>query len=346
MIRLAIVWGVLVGTAMGSDAPNLRRFETTGVEMAVPVRLLLYAGDQRTANRASAAARAEIRRLDAVFSDYDPASEARRLCDGAKVGSPMHVSDDLFRILAASQQLSLASGGAFDVTVGPLSKLWRRTLRRGVLPDAEAIADARNRAGHKLVELDPGQSTVTLLKPRMRLDFGGIAKGYALDAALEVLRRHGITRALLEFGGDIRLGDAPPDRKGWRIGIDRLDNEGPPRHILVLANVAVATSGDASQHVKIDGRRYSHVVDPRSGIALADHGSVTVIAPNAMTADGLASAVSVLGPTEGLKLVEGIPDTAALIVRGAGEKREVFVSTRMRPLLTSEQPAAERVPGP
>lgn len=341
MIRLVILWGVLAGVAIGSETQTPQRFETTGVEMAVPIRLLFYAGDAETANRASAAVLAEFRRLNKIFSDYDSTSEARRLCNQARAGTAAPVSNDLFRVLFASRQLSLASDGAFDVTVGPLSKLWRRTLRRGEIPDPQTLADARSLVGYNLVELDTQHNTVKLLKTRMQLDFGGIAKGYALDAAMDVLRRNGIRQALVEASGDIRVGDPPPDKPGWRIGIARVDDDSPPGHYVTLSRSAVATSGDAWQYVEIDGRRYSHILDPRTGIALTDHGSVTIIAPTAMEADGLASAVSVLGPTEGMKLVESRSHTAALILRASKTGHEEFMSSRMRGIL---EPAGKSEP--
>lgn len=343
MIRLAVLCGVLAGTAAGSDAVELRRFETTGLEMAIPIRFSFYAPDAVTANRASVAAMAEIRRLNGVFSDYDPASEARQLCARADVGRPVRVSEDLFRVLFAARELSARSEGAFDVTVGPLTHLWRRTLRRGVLPPAKRLEDARSRVGYALLRLDSQEKTVTLLKPGMRLDFGGIAKGYALDRALDVFRRHGINRALLEAGGDIRLGEPPPGRKGWRIGVGQFDGAAP-LGFLRLCNMAVSTSGDASQYVEIDGKRYSHVLDPRTGWALTDHSNVTVIAPTGMAADALASAVGVLGPDKGIVLVERLPGVAVLVVRAPGGARRVSMSAGMKRLLRAQTAAPDEAP--
>ncbi len=339
MIRLALTWSVLAGMAVGSETPTLRRFETTGVEMAVPIRLVLYAPDAQSANRASKAALAEIRRLNQVFSNYDPKSEARRLCDQTKVKSAKHLSDELFHVLRVSNELSSQSAGAFDVTVGPLTQLWRRALRQREMPSPSRLSQARSRVGRELLRLDTERKTVTLLKSDMRLDFGGIAKGYAVDAALDVLQKRGITRALVDASGDIRLGDPPPGRSAWRIGIARLEDNAPPLRFVTLSNAAIATSGDTWQYVEIDGRRYSHIVDPRSGMALTDHSSVTVIAPGAMMADALASTVSVLGPTEGIKLIERFPHTAALIVRSSGKRREVFESSRLARFLVDKSHA-------
>jgi thiamine biosynthesis lipoprotein len=296
--------------------------------MAVSIHLILYTSDAAAANRAADAVFAEFGRLNAIFSDYDATSESRRLCERARVNQPERVSNDLFRVLAASKELSGESRGAFDVTAGPLTRLWRRTLRRRVLPSRERLEKARASVGHQHFRLDSKRKTVTLLKPDMRLDFGGIAKGYALDKGLEVLRKRGITRALINASGDIRVGDPPPGKKGWRIAVAQLDKDRPPLHFISLRNAAVATSGDTWQFVEIEGRRYSHIIDPRTGIALTDHSSVTIIAPTAMQADALASGVSVLGPIEGMKLIERTPGVAALIVRPEKGKPKVFRSRR------------------
>ena len=198
------------------------------------------------------------------------------------------------------------------------------------MPDAEELAKARELVDYRLIRLDHKQKTVELLKRDMRLDLGGIAKGYALDEAQKVLGEHGIRRALIDAGGDIVMGDPPPGKQGWTIGVARLNPQADPSRYLSLARVAIATSGDTWQHVEIDSRRYSHLVDPRTGIGLTDHCSVTVIAPTAMAADGLASALSVLGPQAGLKLIETTADTAAFMLRAPGGRLETYESCRWK----------------
>jgi thiamine biosynthesis lipoprotein len=186
--------------------------------------------------------------------------------------------------------------------------------------------------GYQLIRLDPEFKTVELTKSGMRLDFGGIAKGYAIDQALDVLRQHGISRALVDAGGDIGLGDPPPDKPGWVIGVAPLEPGDQPLIYLSLSNVAIATSGDTWQFVEINGRRYSHLVDPRTATALSDHSSVTVIAPDCTTADSLASAVSVLGPEKGIELVDRTPGAAAYIVRLPEGEVETHESARWKAL--------------
>jgi thiamine biosynthesis lipoprotein len=201
------------------------------------------------------------------------------------------------------------------------------------MPPPEAVAEARKLVGYQLVRLDPGRHTVELLRSGMRLDLGGIAKGYAMDEAYAVLRRLGLPRAMVEAGGDIRLGDPPPDRPGWHIALTPLDDpRGRPESYLVLSRVAVSTSGDSMQFVEIGGRRYSHIVDPRTGMALTDHSRVTVVAPTGITADALTKVLSVLGPQKGMKLIEDTPRAAARVVRAPSGTLEQYHSSRWKDL--------------
>ena len=161
----------------------------------------------------------------------------------------------------------------------------------------------------------------------MRLDFGGIAKGYAADEALAVLRQHGIRSALVAAAGDIAVADPPPGQAGWRVEVGAIDvTHAPPPRTLWLRRSAVATSGDVFQRLEIGGRRYSHILDPRTGIGLTDHSLVTVVARDATTADSLATAVSVLGPEAGLRLIERTAGASALILRVPEGRIEVTES--------------------
>jgi thiamine biosynthesis lipoprotein len=145
-----------------------------------------------------------------------------------------------------------------------------------------------------------------------------------------VLKERGVTRALVAGSGDIAVGDPPPGKKGWRIGIAPLDPKDRPSRYVQVANVGVSTSGDSLQHVEIAGRRYSHVIDPRTGMALTDRCSVTVVAPDATASDALSTGISVLGPNEGIAVADKLPGTAAVIVRKPGVKTESYESTRWR----------------
>jgi thiamine biosynthesis lipoprotein len=314
-----------------SRPADLRRFEFTEPQMGLPFRIVLYASEKPAAEAAARAAFDRVRQLNAILSDYEDDSELSRLSRTAGSGRAIGVSDELWLVLQRAQQLAQRTDGAFDVTVGPVVSLWRKARREKKLPDAARLAEALQAVGHQKLRLDFRRHTVELLSPRMRLDLGAIAKGYAADEALKILRRRGVARALVAGGGDMALGDPPPGTKGWRIELAPLDTaNSPPVRFVQLANAGLATSGDLFQHVEIDGKRYSHIVDPRTGIGLTDHSLVTVIAPDGITADSLATAVSVLGPDKGTKLIERTKRAAARIIRLSGNQIEVKESSRLK----------------
>lgn len=293
--------------------------------MGVQARIALYAPDRAAAERGAAAAFDRIASLDATMSDYRRDSELTRLGERSGDG-PIQVSPDLFHVLRRAQRLARLSGGAFDITAGPLAQLWRAARDTGTPPAADALQTARSRSGYTLLRLDPKDSTATLASKDMRLDLGGVAKGFAADEALATLRAHGLPRAMIEFGGDIATGDAPPKE---RDGNSRAKNETPGWRITEplsgrtfhLANAAISTSGDTAQFVVIDGTRYSHVLDPRTGIPLTSRIAVTVIAPEGVLSDGLATMLSVLGPEEGAALVERAWPEAQVFFDHAGAEK-------------------------
>lgn len=305
------------------------RFVFEKAEMGVPFRITLYAPDEAVARTATDAAFTRVEVLNSILSDYDPDSEISRLSRTSGAGRAVPVSRELWHVLEISQAIAERTDGAFDITIGPLVNLWRRARRKGELPTPEWIAEMRARVGFRKLRLDPQQHTAELLAPEMRLDVGGIAKGVAVDEALAVLRARGIARALVAASGDIGASDAPPGQPGWKIEVAALDAEGaPPAQIVWLRNSAVSTSGDTFQRVEIGGVRYSHIVDPRTGIGLTDHSLVTVLGPDCTTTDSWETTISVLGPERGLEQIERVPGAAAHIVRKPGEKIEVRDSSR------------------
>ena len=296
--------------------------------MGTTFKIILYAPDQETADKAAQAAFARVAELDGIMSDYKPASELRQLCDKAG-GEPVKVSDDLWTVLERAQEVAKRSDGAFDVTVGPIVHLWRLARRTRELPYAEDLAKAKALVGYKKMTLDPKEHTVQLAKAGMRLDLGGIAKGYAADQALALLKKRGLTRALVAAGGDIAVGDAPADAAAWTIGIAPVvDPESKPKKYLLLTNAAVSTSGDAEQYVEIGGKRYSHIVDPKTGIGLVGRMTVTVVAPNGLWSDPLTKVVAVLGPEKGFPLIEQTKGVSGYVVRKTDKGEETFASKR------------------
>jgi FAD:protein FMN transferase len=333
-------FSVSAGQAHGSPATSRlgaqtsRRFTFSEAHMGTIFRIVLYAPDAATAEKASRTAFDRVTALDNALSDYKPESELMRLCGGAG-GPPVKVSEDLFHVLAAAQELAARSDGAFDVTVGPLVRLWRRARRRHELPDPDRLAQALALVGYRNVVLDRKQRTAQLLKPGMMLDLGGIAKGYAADEALNALKRDGITIALVAAAGDIACSRPPPGRESWRIEIAAPAPSNKSAYksarYLLLQNAAVSTSGDAEQHLDVGGQRYSHIINPATGMALTGHRSVTVVAPRGIMADSYAVAVCVLGPKRGLKLIDSTDGTAALIVEASGQGFQHYESRRPLP---------------
>lgn len=248
--------------------------------MGTIVSITLYADSPEQARQAFAAAFRRIAQLDQILSDYNPQSELSRICT---LNAPM--SADLLTVVHAAQKLSAKTDGTFDITVGPLSRLWRSARKARRLPDEAELNDALARSGYRKLKVKNGVAHCAV--SGMQLDAGGIGKGYAGDEALKTIRQQGITRALIAVSGDIVAGDSPPDQPGWRVKI--------PGEIIHLSNAAVSTSGDEFQYLEVDGIRYSHIFDPRTGRALKNSRTVAVIAKTGIDADSLTKAVAVGG---------------------------------------------------
>lgn len=293
----------------------LFRYEYSQIIMGSQANIILYASDEDIAITAAQDVYKRIRELDSVMSDYREDSELMQLCINNKDGLPGKVSCDLYDVIAKSQEFSKSTNGAFDITVGLLVKLWREAFRTDRLPDSAALETAMSLTGWEKLVVDDVAGSVQLTKPGMMLDLGGIGKGYAADAGMEVLYKHGIRNALIDLGGDIIFSEAPPEQPGgWKVGVYGLQDK-ESEMFLRLANCAIATSGDLERFVEIDGVRYSHIVDPRTGMGLMTPMAVTVIGPDAATVDALASAISVLGPVAGLEcLAEKYPEYCASVV--------------------------------
>jgi FAD:protein FMN transferase len=270
--------------------------------MGVQVHLTVYAPDEDSAVKACRAAFDRFERLDEIMSDWRRGSELNRL--SASAGGPaVAVSEELFLVLQRAQEVSRLSNGAFDITVGPVIALWRNARRTGVMPDPVELDTARRLVGWRKVELDPANRSVRLSTPGMKLDLGGIAKGYAADCAIQVLKEQGISSALVEAGGDVVVSEPPPGTPGWIIEVTN-DNPRLRSRKIFVKNAGISTSGDAAQFVVIDGKRYSHIVDPRTGIGLINSAQVTIVAKDGLTSDPLSTAVSVMGEQTGRMLAK------------------------------------------
>jgi thiamine biosynthesis lipoprotein len=270
------------------------RFEFTEIHMAMPVRIVMFAPDSTRARSSAKSAFRRIASLEATMSDYRAQSELRQFA--ARHGEWVPVSPDLHAVLARSVEIAVLTNGAFDPTVGALVALWRDARRTGVRPTDEAVNSARAQTGWRRIALDSSARTARLTKST-KLDLGAIAKGFIIGEAAATLREEGIRSLMIEAGGDIVVGDAPPGQQGWHIEVPGASPEFA-RHASRLENMALATSGPANQFVDIGGVRYSHVVDPRTGMALTRSTTSWVIAKDGALADALATALTVLDARE------------------------------------------------
>lgn len=318
---------------------GLQRYSFVKPEMGTGFQIVMYATNEQIAGRASAAAWARIEQLNSILSDYDPNSELSRLSQRTLSGpmtEPVHVSDDLWRVLEESKKAAALSDGTFDVTVGPLVRLWRRSREQHELPTAERLAEARKSFGSQYMKLDAAHHTVQLLAPRMKLDVGGIAKGYTAEEAIKTIGLYGIDRALVGAAGDIAMSDPPPGKKGWRIKLEPFSDtiKETPVYVLLKDHYGISTSGDSERFVIINGLRYSHIIDPRTGLGLTHRIGVSVIAPSAFTTDWTATAVCILGPQKGIAMIEKIPGAAARITTLENGRIKVWESSRFRRFVT------------
>ncbi len=301
-----------------------QRFEFRRRQMGSLVRIVLYAPEEAAQNAAAAAFR-RIRDLDVIFSNYRQDGELVNLCRRAGLG-PQTISTELFSVLQESVRFSRLSGGIFDVTVGPYVDLWRAAREHGRLPDPTELAHAKTLLGYRKMFLEPANQTARLQQRGMKLDLGGIAKGFIAAEALRVIQDRGIPQALVDAGGDIVVGSPPPGREGWLIAVEGGGSWEKPVVEVPLQNVAIATSGATHRSVEIDGIRYSHIVDPRTGLGLTRSSLVTVVAPDGLTADALATVLSLLPPDEGLELLQSMPEVSALIVGPQGARSQEWAT--------------------
>ena len=328
---VALTTLLLVASKEVTAAEALHRFEFSEPHMATLWTIVCYTPERSKAETAVKAAFERVDLLERVMTDYDPESELLRLCRLPATVSHS-VSSELFEVLRASEQASRLTEGAFDITSGRLVQVWRRARRQREYPDPSRLAEAQAVLGWTNVVLDKRHRTALLRLPEMRLDLGGIGKGYAADAALKVLREHGLRRSLVAASGDLAIGDAPPAERGWRVRVgEPTGKTNVIGELLLLHNVGVSTSGDTEQFVELGGVRYSHIVNPWTGLGLTNRIQVTVIADSATRSDGLDTAFCVLGLERSLKIVNRDRHLSLLALIPAGEGYTTVKSGRFPP---------------
>ena len=293
--QAALEYADAVGEKVG-----LTRFEFEQKLMGTACRVTVFADNEKEAQASADAAFAEMARLESVMSDYIqsfPDSERLLLAKHASEneGDAREVSDDLWPVLVRSIEVHDATDGAFDITAKPFTNMWRTSRQRRELPPKETIDKMRPFVGMQHLVLDHDNQTARLAKPGAWLDLGGIAKGYIADRALGVLKQRGLTIAQVQAGGDMALGDAPPGLKGWPIHVaDFPQDEGDAGLSFWHKQGGVSVSGDAFRFVEIGGIRYSHVIDPRTGLGVTGSRYCCVKGPSAFATDAAATAGCIL----------------------------------------------------
>jgi thiamine biosynthesis lipoprotein len=284
----------------------------------------LWSEDRARGEAAISSVFDDMRRIDRLMSTWKDDTEVSRV--NREAGShPVKVSPELFALLQESVRYSELTRGAFDITYASVGYLY--DFKKGVHPDQKAIEAALPGIDWRQMVLDSKASTVFFKKPGMRIDLGGIAKGHAVDRGIELLRRQGITRAMVNSGGDTRIiGDR--FGKPWVVGVRDPDHEGKVFLRLPLTDTAFSTSGDYERYFDEDGKRFHHIIDPKTGDSARKCRSVTVIAATATRTDALTKSVFIMGPEEGIAFINTLPDVDAVAVAPDGK---VFYSRGLSP---------------
>ncbi len=279
VLKKGISLGLFLFFSLAVSAQNLYMMEKQ--QMGTLFKVKVYADDSSKVAFVSSWAFMKLDSLNMALSDYREDSEINKLCRTAGDGKFHAVSDDLWQILLSSREAALLSSHVFDVTIGPLSQLWRRMKRQKILPSATQISDAKQKVGFEKILFSDSEKAIKLLTKGMRIDFGGIGKGYAEDEMLKIFRKNGFSQVMIEAGGNIVVGDAPPNAKGWEIEIFKKKK--------YFTNCGISTSGDVFQWVEINGIRYAHILDPSTGLGALYSRQVSVIAKDGTTSDWLST---------------------------------------------------------
>ena len=336
-----IVVGVVLAGALaaylrqGHSAHPLVHVDTDRFAvMGTFARIHLRCIDEQTGRSAIEQAMLALDRVDRLMSTYRQDSELSEVNRNAGY-KPVGVSAETYNLLAKAQHYAKMTSGAFDITVTPLLRTWQLATKNNHLPTAEELDRTRVKIGYdKLVLSEPAERRVTFMTPDMEVNVDALAKGYAVDRALATLRRKGVSAALVEIGGEVACFGQDRPGQNWLVGIQDPfadDNDNPlserARWVMALHDASVATSGNYRRLVMVAGQPISHIIDPRTGSPAAALPSVTIIAPRAVDADAIATAVSVMGPEEGIKLVESLPEMEAFLIAGTKQQPVIYRSS-------------------
>jgi len=306
---------------MATIAGAQKKYVFEQPKMGSPFTITIYGADSLAVSKAAAAAFRKADTLNALFSDYIDSSELNRLSATSGQGRFVTVSTPLFTILQRALEAARLSKGSYDVSIGPVVKLWRQARKRKVFPNADTLTATLQKTGWRYIHLDTLHQSVWLEKPGMQLDLGGLGKGFVAQAALDLLQDHGFPSSMVNAGGKIAIGQSPPGKQGWVIGINAPgEKEQLLSGFLLLHDISIATSGDIYQYVELNGKRYSHIVDPKTGIGLTHSRNVTAIAADGTAADWLATACSILPLRKSLQLIRHFPGAALFVTENRNGK--------------------------
>lgn len=303
-------------------------------KMGSPLIITVFASDSLAILPIIDKAYRRVDTLNQIFSDYLVSSEINTICQKTQIWQP--ISTDLYRVLKTSEEAYKASDGAFDITVGQIVKLWRAARKVKTMPNNTDLQTALLKTSFKHIEIDKKKPQILFHTEGVLLDFGGIVKGFAAQEVVDILTKNGLPNCLVDAGGDLAVGTKSG---GWKIAISvpSSDKKIMPR-FLSLQNQAVATSGDMYQFLEHNGKRYSHIVNPKTGLGLTHQRNTTVIAPDGAQADWLATACSVLPIRKALHLIKKYPNTALLILENKKGKIKSVQSPNFEQYFSSPPP--------
>ncbi len=310
------IWIFVFLFLVGCSKPPL--FKKTKILMDTFSEISCSSSDKKSALKAIDDAFEEIKRIEGLFNRYDVESEVSRI--NKLAGSKeIRINPEVFELIERCIFYSKLSKGNFDITVAPLVDIWTSGRKNNSMPDTEMIDSALEHVGYQNIVLDRNGMSMRFLDKDIKVDLGGVVKGYAVDKAKEVLSSRGIENALVNIGGNISSLGNPPSKETWQIGIRHPRDKNKIIHTLSLDNRAISTSGDYERFFILDGKRLSHIIDPHNGRPSEGIMSVTVVSDSAEKADFLSTAVFVMGIRNGLELVESLEDIGVFIFDKEGK---------------------------
>ena len=327
MVNRIFLVAIFICIAINGGAQQ-KRFSFSAPKMGSPFLIIFYSDDSAKATRIARQCFTLVDSLVIIFSDYIDSSELSKLSASAGIkGSPVKLSPAMYDILLQAKKAFDKSEGAFDITIGPLSKFWRKLRKVKQFPTDKAVQATRKLIGFNKLILDTLNKKITLTQPGMQLDLGGIAQGYIAQNIINFLSIQDIKHALVNASGDIVMNGAPPGLNGWTVGVNVPETkEELLSRTLLMHNKAVSTSGDAYQYIEHAGKRYSHIIDPRTGYGVSFQRNVTVIADDGTTADWLATACSILSIKKAKKLATNLG--ADVLIGEIKKGKLIFNSTK------------------